>query len=595
MKDLFLTLLQMSVTAGWLVMAACLFRLIFKKAPKFLRCVLWGMVALRLVLPFSVESVFSVVPKTDTASFFQKSFSPASSAPDLKDALPVIENTFVVNAGGERASSLGHDHLGVISVIWLSGVIVMLIYALLSFILLKRKVADAVKLEKNVFESAVPSPFVLGLLFPKIYIPFGIPENEREFVLRHERAHVQRGDHWYKPIGFILLSVYWFNPLMWLAFILLCRDIELACDEKVIKQYGCEELKAYSGALLSLSVSRRFISACPVAFGETNVKNRIKNVLSYKKPAFWIIIAALAACLAVAVCLLTDPKEKRPEQSSDVSQTEYTSFLDGSLAYDTVDWDIDGDGKKEKCYLGLGPTSGLYSFTFYAEKQNSSVFYLNMFLSEPGTLSFEKSSLGSKLFVRLDRSAYGEDARLYDITVQGGQIVLGDADGELKSFGLSGAEAKAFLNGAYLKQGENGFEDANDPSWGIELSSENVTPTGMKLTLSQNGGDKGKGFYVFGQQYRIDVFLGEEWVSLGDDGTFTTEALMIPSGGSYEWELDWSHIYGALASSYSAGLYRLSKDVSFSKDGEGKYDETKTFYAYFAVPADHSGGIDEGA
>gem|GEM_PF-2283549 len=585
MRELFLTLLDMSVTAGWVVLAVCLFRLIFRNAPKFLRCVLWGMAALRLVLPFSFESVFSLIPKTQPSSFIPQPISPVSASPELLEPLPEYDSASVFVVQSSPAVSAHTDIMKVLSCVWLAGCLLMLIYFVFSFVKLKRSLSEVVPADKNIFECSCETPFVLGLIHPKIYLPFSLTGAQREYVIAHEQAHIKRGDNWYKPIGFLLLSVYWFNPLMWAAYILLCKDIELACDERVVKDLSQSEKREYSKTLLSLSVSKKSVTACPVAFGENNVKTRVKNALSYKKPAFWVIIAAVIACVVLTVCFLTDPKDNKNEDAYVPVPVEEMDFPENlGPVWSSVRWDIDGDGKKEKCGLGMGPTSGLFTFTFYAEKENCDVFYLDIFLAEWGQPSFVKGARGNKLYVRLEGAVNGNDRRYYEINVIDGKIELSDADSALSHWGPSGAEAMAFLSGAFVENTQDGPVDLHDSDWGITLIAEDVTPIGMTLRLTQQGEGPGEGEFITEQYYRIDVYSDGEWKPLPDNGEFTTEEIVINPGGFYEWQLDWFRHCGYLENSYSAGLYRLVKSISFSSSSAGKVEQTKNFYAFFEVP-----------
>lgn len=217
----------------------------------------------------------------------------------------------------------------VLSKIWMVGVIGMLSYSIVSYQLLKRKVATAIPLKRGIKQSEyVDSPFVLGIVRPVIYLPFDMSAADCVYVIAHEKAHIRRRDHWWKPLGFLLLSIYWFNPVLWMAYILLCRDIEAACDEKVIKDMEKDERRAYSTALLNCSIHRRRIAACPLAFGETGVKARVKSVMNYKKPAFWVILIALVVSIIVAVCFLTNPKNEE-EDTSGYNLIEMVTSQDG--------------------------------------------------------------------------------------------------------------------------------------------------------------------------------------------------------------------------------------------------------------------------
>lgn len=313
MSALFLELLNLSILAGWIVLAVIPVRLCLKKAPKYINCILWGLVGIRLIFPFSIESIFSLVPsKTVVAPRIVY-----DKAPAINSGIPIIDNvantmmteSFTPNVA-ESVNPL-QVVTYVASYIWLLGVIAMLIYCIVSYLLVKRKVFDAVKLQDNVYVSEkVATPFVLGIFKPRIYIPHHMDEESKKYVVIHEQSHIRRGDHITKLAGFLVLSVYWFNPLIWIAYIFLCKDIELACDEKVLKSIGVSEKKNYSKVLLEYSVSPKMITACPLAFGEVAVKQRIKSALNYKKPAFWLILLSVIVCMVVAVCFLTSPKEK---------------------------------------------------------------------------------------------------------------------------------------------------------------------------------------------------------------------------------------------------------------------------------------------
>ena len=314
MTGIFLKILNMSISACWLILAVLVLRVLLKKAPKWANVLLWGIVAVRLLCPFSIESVMSLIPSTETISpeimmdpkpVIHTGISAVNSAVN-----PVISEAFAP-APGARINPL-QIWIPVLAGIWVAGIVVLLGYTAVSCLLLRRKVSTAVLLKDNIFQSEnVSSPFVLGVVRPKIYLPFQMSERDLGHVIAHEQAHIRRRDHWWKPFGFLLLTIYWFNPLMWLAYVLLCRDIELACDEKVVRELGTEQRADYSQALLACSVNRRMIAACPLSFGEVGVKERVKSVLSYKKPAFWIIVAAVIVCVVVAVCFLTDPAKQR--------------------------------------------------------------------------------------------------------------------------------------------------------------------------------------------------------------------------------------------------------------------------------------------
>ncbi|MGN1442699.1 MAG: M56 family metallopeptidase, partial [Acutalibacteraceae bacterium] len=334
MSGLFLKILNLGITASYVIAAVMLLRLIFrKKAPKKLICALWILVGLRLVCPFSLESVLSLIPSAETVPPEIVS----SPSPQITSGFaafnsvvnPVLSESFAPTP--EQSVSPMQVLTEVGAWVWLAGMIAVCLYGLISYLRLKRKMADAVLLSGNIFQSEkAESPFILGFVKPKIYLPFTLSDADRENVIAHETAHIRRKDHIIKPFAFLLLTVYWFNPLVWVSYVLLCRDIELACDEKVIKALSEDSRKEYAKSLLDCAVKRKSIAACPLAFGEVGVKTRIKGVMNYKKPAFWVILITVAAIIVTSVCFLTNPKKDGDKVgSSDFdSVTVYESKTD---------------------------------------------------------------------------------------------------------------------------------------------------------------------------------------------------------------------------------------------------------------------------
>ena len=311
MAAVFLKLLNLSISASWLVLAVLVLRLISKRAPKWVNVLLWGIVALRLVLPFSIESALSLIPSAETVSPVAVQSAPA---PTITSGVSVIDNAVNPSLSEHFAAAptMSVNPLYVWTYlagwVWLIGLGAMLLYALVSYLRLRRRVSVSLPIRDRIYLcDAISSPFILGVVKPHIYLPSGLDEVQRQNVLSHERAHLARRDHWWKPLGFALLAVYWFNPVLWLAYTLLCRDIELACDERVIRTMDESAVKTYSTVLLACSMPRKAVITCPLAFGEVGVKERVKNALHYKKPAFWVVAASVAVCVVVAVCFLTDP------------------------------------------------------------------------------------------------------------------------------------------------------------------------------------------------------------------------------------------------------------------------------------------------
>lgn len=293
------------------MLAVLVLRLVSKRSPKWMNVLLWGIVALRLVLPFSVESALSLIPSAETVSPAVVQFDPA---PTITSGVEFIDNAVNPSLSESFAAAplASVNPLYVWTYlagwVWLIGLGVMLLYALVSYLRLRRRVSVSLPIRDRIYLcDAISSPFILGVVKPHIYLPSGLDEVQRQNVLAHEQAHLARRDHWWKPLGFALLAVYWFNPVLWLAYTLLCRDIELACDERVIRTMDESAVKTYSTVLLACSMPRKAVITCPLAFGEVGVKERVRNALHYKKPAFWVVAASVAVCVVVAVCFLTNP------------------------------------------------------------------------------------------------------------------------------------------------------------------------------------------------------------------------------------------------------------------------------------------------
>ena len=351
MSELFLKILNMSIAAGWLILAVVLLRLVLKKAPKWICVLLWGLVAIRLICPFSFESILSLIPSAETVS----PEIMTAAKPEIHTGISVLNSAVnpVISRSFAPEPTASANPLqiwtAVAAVVWAAGMAAMVIYMAVSYLLVHRRVNTAVRRKDNIYQSEnVESPFVLGVIRPRIYLPFAIGEEELSYVVAHEQTHIRRGDHLWKPFGFLLLTVYWFSPLMWLAYILLCRDIEFACDEKVIREMDSDAKADYSQALVACSVHRRRIAACPLAFGEVGVKARVRSVLNYKKPAFWIILIAFISCAVVAVCFLTDPKsDEKTEPTATAQETPtvvntYTTDLKTYYELSDGTWKADG-------------------------------------------------------------------------------------------------------------------------------------------------------------------------------------------------------------------------------------------------------------
>ncbi len=369
MEALFLQIVNVGIMAGWIVLAVLLLRLCLKKAPRWITCLLWGLVALRLILPVSLESALSLIPSEQTVPSdittmetpsihtgvtvidrpLNEMLQTVVPTPPAQPSLPSTDPAPSTPPSGQEdqsqtAHALIETAVTVGAWVWLAGVVGMVLYGLFSIWQVRRRVLDAVHLRENIWQSdRIATPFILGVFRPRIYLPYQLGENTVEQVLFHEQAHLHRRDHWIKPFSFFLLSVYWFNPLLWVAYILLCRDIEVACDQRVLLQLPEQEHKQYAFALLECGAQRRTIAACPLAFGEVGVKQRIKNVLHYRKPLLWVVIASLLVCSVAAVCLLTVPESDlvvldSQEVEPDHERCFYGSDTDGSIIPGGLEW-----------------------------------------------------------------------------------------------------------------------------------------------------------------------------------------------------------------------------------------------------------------
>lgn len=370
MAEIFQKALNMSIAAGWLILAVIALRLLLRRAPKRFRLLLWAVVGLRMALPWSIESALSLIPSAQTLP----EGIMLERAPVLDTGISALNGA--INPGFTAAFTpeLGASAnplqvlLPIAAAFWMLGAAAMLLWALVSWLRLRKRVREAVRLEVNVYECEIASPFVLGLFRPRIYLPFSLENGERELVLAHERAHITAGDHIIKPLGWLLLAAHWYNPLVWLAYALFCRDIELACDERVVRGLSLSDRADYSQALLDLSRPRGGVRACPLAFGESSVKGRVKSVLSYKKPAFWLVLLAVVVCVGAAVCFLTDPKEEAEPVDDGDGGVVISARLEENFPAQVLDYAFacTEEMAEELSYLGL-KSAELTDLSCYAE------------------------------------------------------------------------------------------------------------------------------------------------------------------------------------------------------------------------------------
>ncbi len=348
MSAVFLKLLNMSITAGWLILTVMLVRTLFKRIPKWIMCLLWALVAVRLVIPFSLKSTLSLIPSSETIPHDIALMSDPVIDSGIREINEIVNPIITESFTPELSNSVNPLQIVIYiaSLIWITGIAMLLIHALISYIRLKKSVSGSIDIgDRLMICDDITTPFILGLFRPMIYIPSYLEGETLRYVISHENAHLSRRDHWWKPLGYLILTVYWFNPLCWLAYIFLCKDIEAACDEVVISNMDRNSIAGYSQALLDCSIHRRMIAACPLAFGENDVKHRIKGILNYRKPTFWIIMIAVSACVIVAVCLMTDPFSSgslngKLADSMDAAIADRYSVIHTDWRYDATDYSV---------------------------------------------------------------------------------------------------------------------------------------------------------------------------------------------------------------------------------------------------------------
>ena len=579
MEALFLKLLNMSITASWLVLAIIAVRLIFKKTPKWITCLLWGLVAFRLICPFSIESSLSLIPNPEPLSL-ETAYTSESVKQAHGEILDSEGNVIVERhpaANGDILDSEGnviveiqdgirtypekkqpHGWMYFLSRIWLVGIGVMLAYTAVSCYLLKQKVATAIPLKRGIKQSDyVDSPFVLGIFRPVIYLPFGMPEGDMIYVIAHEKAHICRRDHWWKPFGFLLLSVYWFNPLLWVAYILLCRDIEAACDEKVIREMDKDGRRAYSTALLNCSVHRRRIAACPLAFGEVGVKARVKGVMNYKKPAFWVILIALIVSLIVAVCFLTNPKSTLPIKMSAM----YVNRTGADLKFYYDETPAEVEYTISECYNLESLVDGNWQELSKLTDGEPSEQVIDVTSTDS---DFDAWSL-LKWEEHYGRLPDGSYRITKEITIHSDSV-------------------KSETYPVYIE-----FTIGGTAEEYVTYTLEDITPTGANLYEHETVADEFQLIYEGSEGFWLESWQDGQWNYVEPSGyiepIFENEkryihALHHPSS---HIELDWSYLYGELPD----GKYRIAREVTNTTA-----EDLRVCTAYAEFTIDANWGID---
>lgn len=513
MAAVFLKLLNLSISASWLVLAVLVLRLISKRSPKWVNVLLWGIVALRLVLPFSVESALSLIPSAETVSPAAVQFDPA---PAITSGVSVIDNA-VNPALSEHFAAAPTASVNPLYVwteiagwVWLIGLGAMLLYALVSYLRLRRRVSVSLCVRENIYLcDAISSPFILGVVKPRIYLPSGLDEVQRQNVLSHERAHLARRDHWWKPLGFALLAVYWFNPVLWLAYTLLCRDIELACDERVIRTMDESAVKTYSTVLLACSMPRKAVITCPLAFGEVGVKERVRNALHYKKPAFWVVAASVTVCVVVAVCFLTDPP-------MDTDAAGLVGFHREQVTYADV---TDASGAQpSSVQLTAEETNAVYALLdamqykrLGAASAMQGCYARLYFISAAGERC---EVMLSEREMLVNPITGGKTARLYELRSGSAEL----RDYLLECISASNAAEEDFsISGTVFSYGGE--------SWDLAEQSPAITSllgcdaVGQYVVIAGHGGPKNAFYFIFDTEIRrfSNAFVGTHLVWQNDD------------------------------------------------------------------------------
>ena len=513
MAAVFLKLLNLSISASWLVLAVLALRLVSKRSPKWMNVLLWGIVALRLVLPFSIESALSLIPSAETVSPVAVQSAPA---PTITSGVSVIDNA--VNPSlSEHFAAVPTASVNPLYVwteiagwVWLIGLGAMLLYALVSYLRLRRRVSVSLPIQDHIYLcDAISSPFILGVVKPHIYLPSGLDEVQRQNVLAHEQAHLARRDHWWKPLGFALLAVYWFNPVLWLAYALLCRDIELACDERVIRTMDESAVKTYSTVLLACSMPRKAVITCPLAFGEVGVKERVKNALRYKKPAFWVVAASVAVCVVVAVCFLTNPP-------TDTDAAGLVGFHREQVTYADV---TDASGAQpSSVQLTAEETNAVYALLdamqykrLGAASAMQDCYARLYFISAAG----ERCEIMlSEREMLVNPITGGKTARLYELRSGSAEL----RDYLLECISASNAAEEDFsISGTVFSYGGE--------SWDLAEQSPAITSllgcdaVGQYVVITGHGGPKNAFYFIFDTEIRrfSNAFVGTHLVWQNDD------------------------------------------------------------------------------
>jgi len=579
MDQLFITVLDMSLKASWVILAILLIRLFLKKAPRKYAYVLWSVVGFRLLCPVSFQAVFSLfhIFSRETPAIPQEIGFMAH--PAVQTGIPVVSQA--VNASLPAAAPTASVNpiqisLFLFQILWIAGMVIIAGFSLISLWRLQKRLCTAVLLTDNIYQSEeVCSPFILGLIRPKIYIPYHLDSDTQQYVLTHERFHLNHLDHWVKPFAFFLLTVHWFNPLVWLAFHLMSRDMELRCDEAVL--LGEDNIrKAYSTSLLSFAVNRRFPAPGPLAFSESSVKIRIKHALIWKKPRFWVTVIAALLCILVIAACAADPKELPAEETSIDETVIHTETIQTASASPT-------------CQIFAGSMHTPMAYFADGDCDSDEFIDVTPEISDPYTLFFLPSWECSTLTVE---EHYYTRSSANNTAIQKNLFELPRNEDGTFSFTVTPGNPDYKEKAIYYIADNNGGKfaarvhfPALDP-WGLYLSISEQTTTSMTLHFTQHGGNA-SGILQTGERFWIERQENGQWFPVNaaaDEATYWHE--LAYNTNNFSLQINWDYLYGALP----PGTYRIGKEVhDYRKPGDF---DVREYYAVFLIAADTPAYID---
>lgn len=541
MSQLFLTVLNMSLTASYVIIFVMLIRLPLKKVPKVISYALWSVVAFRLIIPFSFENMFSLMPRNTNAVPIPHDIIYQQS-PQINSGIVVVDSfvseSFPTPTVGASVNPL-QVYIEIGAYIWILGMIALLVYSLVSVLLLKRQLKSAQLIEQNIFEAKnLKTPFVLGLIRPKIYLPVGLNIEERSYILLHEQTNIHRKDHIIKVLAFLTVSIHWFNPIVWIAFRLMSADMELSCDERVLKEMNEDVKKPYANSLLSLATGRHILNGSPLAFGEGNVKGRIKNVLNYKKPKFWVLFFSIVVVTTIGIGLITNPQ---------------------SISF----------SNEESIQIGRYVTEdGLASVEIKEGKQ----FYLNRHIATSYDPIGNYIIVGDKLVLQVN----GDEKETIEFKISEDKLVFESgklAESLIKKGAVFIYEEERDLKNNITDKTNDWKTTTNETVnnfFGVSMTIKEGTVSSIGLIVVFENISEKK--CIYGEHFLLEKKISGRWyqvpVAIDGDYGFNDIGYVLDSGDNREWKVDWNWLYGSL----DIGEYRIVKDILDFRD-TGDYDK----------------------